>query len=367
MKTRLTYLAILLLLLSACSKDESTTTTSPSIAWKKGFDDSDNISIANRKNVLEKTSNNGFLLAIDGYVMEYDSQGNSINEFHFTGSIYELQASKDGGYILYGKGDGDNYNWFVKTDAAFGNPIEYTFLTPISNSIAFIEEVTDGFIVGSRGYSSDNYDSWITKMDNDGNQVWQYVFEKELDEEVRGIEITDNGDLLVLSSQSREQDIYENVWITKLSGDGNLIWEQTFLEKDYGETPYEICQRLEGGYLVMTTYLPATIIYQIDDNGEIIDENEIDADYIVLKETNDGNFILTGTFLYRTLSPMAENYSYGSTAKINSNGEIIWEMYDSEFCYNCDGISIVETSDGGYVTLSVDVYDGFFLSKINPE
>ncbi|NOX48143.1 MAG: hypothetical protein GXO89_14310, partial [Chlorobi bacterium] len=112
--------------------------------------------------------------------------------------------------------------------------------------VVAILELDDGFVIGAYGGSDDgdltgsnwhgNNDIWIIRIDFFGNIIWQKCYGGSLDEWTINIfETSDNGILFFGNTESQDGDVVGNhsqseyskdIWLVKLSGEGELLWQQ---------------------------------------------------------------------------------------------------------------------------------------------
>jgi len=132
--------------------------------------------------------------------------------------------------------------WALKIDAAgileWSNYYGGSFTdTPLG----VVATADNGFIMVGSSDSNDvditnnkgSYDFWVIKISSDGTLVWDKSFGGSEIDEARAICSTHDGNFMVVGdTRSSDSDITINnggadVWILKISSEGNLIWEQT--------------------------------------------------------------------------------------------------------------------------------------------
>ena len=199
----------------------------------------------------------------DFWVLKLSPEGeiNWQKTFGFSGRDYgtALLETKDGGFLITGvldvsasNGQGIAKNkmvthaegdfWALKIDAAgileWSNYYGGSFTdTPLG----VVATADNGFIVAGSSDSNDvditnnkgSYDFWVIKISSDGTLVWDKSFGGSEIDEARAICSTHDGNFMVVGdTRSSDSDITINnggadVWILKISSEGNLIWEQT--------------------------------------------------------------------------------------------------------------------------------------------
>ncbi|NPD47626.1 MULTISPECIES: T9SS type A sorting domain-containing protein [unclassified Lentimicrobium] len=194
---------------------------------------------------------------------------------NYSNSIIKISA----GYLIggtTGSDDGDvaggNHGpddiWVIKTDL-YGNLIwEKTFGGSDSDRLDALIKSNDStcYFIG-RSYSTDGDvesgnqgygDHWLVKLNTDGEIIWEKTFGGSNIERLANIQLTPEGDILVLSrTSSSDGDLnYENpdgssyIWFYKVSSEGELLWSDVFGGNgpNYG---FDLLQTSDGGYLIL--------------------------------------------------------------------------------------------------------------------
>ena len=196
---------------------------------------------------LVKLSNNGTLLWEKSFGFSGADYGTTLLEteeggFLITG-VLDVSASNGQGIaknkmVTHAGGD----FWALKIDAAgiveWSNYYGGSFTdTPLG----VVATADNGFIVVGSSDSNDvdiknnkgSYDFWVIKISSKGTLVWEKSFGGSEIDEARAICSTHDGNFMVVGdTRSSDSDITINnggadVWILKISSEGNLIWEQT--------------------------------------------------------------------------------------------------------------------------------------------
>lgn len=152
--------------------------------WSKAFGTSGD---DDGKSVLEVSD--GYLIAgsahnpanntTDGYLLKVDFNGNQVwSKFYGSPSeidkINDLVLAADGNIVLTGFTGAVSNGWLLKTDID-GNQIwSKTFGGPLGDEANGILKTTNGDLVvtGVTELSTSNADAFLTRFDNDGNQLW---------------------------------------------------------------------------------------------------------------------------------------------------------------------------------------------------
>jgi uncharacterized repeat protein (TIGR01451 family) len=267
----------------------------------------------------------------EGLVLKVDSNGDTVWHKYIGGSgedyIASVELTNDGNYILAGHTSSN-----------------------------------DGDVSGNNGYE----DLWIVKMNPDGNIIWQKCIGGSLWELAYSIKPTSDGGFIILgNSASNDGDVSNNpyspsqqIWLVKLDMNANVIWDRIVSGPTTGwePNPSSVQETLDGGYIVggstnISTNNGALDIWvlKLDAVGNIIWEKSIggsDNDQLFdLKQTSDGNFILSG---YTTSSDGDfignVNGYYGVILKLDVIGNILWQKFLDYSLYR-----ISQTTDGGFI------------------
>ena len=243
------------------------------VQWQKCFGGSCNDEILN----LQVTSDSGFLCSgvscsTDGdvtgnhglndlWVIKVDKNGNLKWEKSLGGSSQDVGTCaaeiNDGGVIIGGlteSNDGDvncqqhgGYDaWMVKLDSL--RNIEWQKCYGGSNTDAIIQILPqdDGsylFLGKTDSYDGDITDQhgagdfWVGKTDHWGNLLWNHCYGgTEYDDPLFIKRLSDGKFIIGGQTKSNNGDVtnnhsftgYTDMWIIKITSDGDLIWEQCF-------------------------------------------------------------------------------------------------------------------------------------------
>ena len=186
-----------------------------------------------------------------------------------------------------------------------------------------IQTEDNGFIIVGSSDSNDTdissnigtYDFWVLKISPSGNLIWEKSFGGTQIDEARAIVATNDGNYLIAGdTRSNDIDISNNkgaadLWIIKISPEGNLLWEKTI-----GGTNFDVARSIlksqNNGFIIAGSSRSNNIdvavnngqndawILKVDDNGSLIWEttiggSNIDFAYSVA-ELNDGSIVAVG-------------------------------------------------------------------------
>ena len=233
-----------------------------------------------------------------------------------------------------------------------------------------IIEISDGYIAGGALYDSvtDRTQRFLTKIDFDGNTIWEKFYESPKVGGIRGIDITKNGTIIATGySNTPNWGEFQGFvfivdegdgFIMEIDNAGNLLWEN-IIDAPQGTKVREI----EDGYIVCSCVWNWTAgagdhmdfcLIKTDTLGNTIwkkylggleDDHLYDFDL-----TNDGGYILGG----HTLSYDVENWDY-LLMKTDNDGNEEWHRtfgqprgYDAQYIHD-EAYGVRQTPDGGYI------------------
>jgi hypothetical protein len=203
---------------------------------------------------------------------------------------------------------------------------------------------------------------------SEANVLWEKTYGGAGDDRAFYAATVADGFVVVGSSTSFQPD-KTIAWVLKLDQDGNVLWNQTFLEGAGSEFRFVLC--LDDGFLLVgNVFLPSGdtdgYVVRIDDNGNSVwnitlGGEDLDKLFSAV-ETQDG-FVLVGL-----------TYSFGNDSevwivKIDGSGGEVWNKTYGGALEDA-GRAIVATEDNRFVvagytnSIGNGDYD-FFLLKID--
>ena len=250
---------------------------------------------------LLETNDNGYLITGVLDVTASNGQGNSRStQRHAGGDIWAIKLNNSGA-LEWSKYYGGSF-----TDIPLG----------------VIKTIDNGFIIAGSSDSTDTditnnkgaYDFWILKIDANGTVVWGKNFGGSEIDEVSAITQTNDGNFIIVGdTRSADKDVSKNngaadIWILKVSTEGNLIWEKTI-----GGSSFDVAKAIyktqDNGFLIAGSSRSLdngfqnkgqndALILKIDENGNLlwkktVGGSEIDFLYDVV-ELNNKSIIAVG-------------------------------------------------------------------------
>ncbi len=281
----------------------------------------------------------------------------------FGGSGYEnaegVQQTTDGGYIIAGStasyGVGGLDFWLVKTDANGDTLWTRTFGGGGVDGARDVKQTNDGgYILGgaTESYGAGSFDFWLVKTDSLGVEQWNRTFGGFYWEGFQTVHQTSDGGYILGGFTSSFGAGSEDFWLVKTDSSGNEQWNRTF-GGGYNDCAFNLQQTMDGGYiLVGQTYsfgagdadfwMVKTDSLGVEQWSRTFGGISGDHCYSV-QQTSDGGYILAG-----------ETWSFGAgnndfwLVKTDSAGTELWNRTYGGSDWD-SGISVQQTSDGGYV------------------
>jgi predicted secreted protein len=226
----------------------------------------------------------------DAWVIKIDKNGNKIWDKTFGGSKNDEANAiikADNGYIIVGDTDDSFFGvgsvdaWVIKIDKN-GNKIwDKTFGGSKYDEADAIIKADNGYIIAgyTESFGAGNYDTWVIKIDKNGNKIWDKTFGGRKDDEADAIIKVNNGYIIAGYTDSFGAGD-RDVWVIKIDKNGNKIWDKTF-GGTYYDDAYAII-KADNGYIIVgdtddsffgVGSVDAWII-KIDKNGNKIWDNE---------------------------------------------------------------------------------------------
>ena len=213
-----------------------------------------------------------------------------------------------------------------------------------SDGVAFsVRQTSDGgYIIGGS--------QWVMKTDSIGNEEWRNDFDSG---HARSVQQTADGGCVICGWTVDSAGLGEaEAWVMKLDSSGNEEWGKRFGPGD----AWSVQQTADGGYIIGAatncsvdemgdTDRCDVRVIRIDSSGDLqwektfSDPNEGSGLGLSLQQTSDGGYIIlasrsgTGSFLTKT----------------NSEGNEMWEKTFEGFRSSSP---VQQTSDGGYAFLA---------------
>jgi hypothetical protein len=386
-----------IILFSACNKTKDKQTDPPipnnkAVTWNKTFGGSNYdfaksvVQLPSGDYVMAGTTRStdgdvtGGRVGYDAWMVKTDTAGNKIWSFTYGTNADEhvsnLIATADGGFLLVGH-VGFNFDttinsgWIIKTNSTGNQQWRKDYITSTDSKIIDVVNANGGgyIAVGYTTGSPNGRDGWITKIDANGNPVWNKTLGGTKEDQITSIiKASDGGYIVAGSSASSDVNLTTNrggfdAWITNIDETGNSQWSKTFggSNKDYITG---IVAANDGGYVAVGSTKSADgdvllnrgsfdeLVIKIDRNGNkqwVKTFGGTNDEYVTSVAAGDGGFLTVG---YTN----STNYDVNRTAgdfggwliKMDGNGS---KTASSTYGDNYDDLmdKIISTQDGGYI------------------
>ncbi len=177
----------------------------------------------------------------DGWIVRLNAEGNKQWSKVFGGEsdeeINDVWLTDDGGYVVAGStesfGSGGEDLWVVKLDSTGETEWQMTYGGEEDDVAYSVQQTADGgyIVAGSTSSYGTNGDSWIIKLDAEGNVQWHKVFGEDYYDMVTSIRQTDDGGYIASGSSylygPEGEDLGRAFWVAKFDPEGNLLWYRT--------------------------------------------------------------------------------------------------------------------------------------------
>ncbi|MEW4923233.1 hypothetical protein [Algibacter sp. 2305UL17-15] len=274
--------------------------SSGTISWEKslGFSGADN------GNALIQTKDGGYLVTGVLDVSASNGQGNSkikLTKRHAGGDYWAIKLNANG-----------EKQWSKFYGGTFTDT-PYDAIETADNDFLIVgsSDSADVDINNNKG----TYDFWVIKISETGTLLWEKSFGGSGIDEAWGIVASDDGNYVIVGdTRSNDKDVSKNngaadVFLIKISTNGNLIWQKTFGGSSF-DTARSISKTNSGGYLISGSSRSSNIdvsenkgqndawVLKLDANANLewqktVGGSNIDIAFDAV-ELNDGSVIAVG-------------------------------------------------------------------------
>jgi hypothetical protein len=152
--------------------------------------------------------------------------------------------------------------------------------------------------IGDHTHRADGIGAYVTRIDGDGNHLWTRLFGGEGDDIANSVAITENGNIVVAGAFGYDLTIGEGVlesagaddiFVAKLSPDGERIWARAFGGRDVDAAHYVAAG--PGGRIYVTGVFRDEVRF-----GQVTLTSEGDADIFVLALSSEGEPLWARSF-----------------------------------------------------------------------
>ena len=306
----------------------------------------------------------------DAWVVKIDSNGNEEWNQTFGGQysdrFYSIIQNNDRDFVCCGYtssfGNGGEDAWVVKIDSNGNEEWNQTFGGQYSDRFYCIQKVEDenyvltGFT--SQNYGSNKEDTWLVKISNNGEEIWNKIFGGNYYDYGGSVKQTIDNGFVIVGLISHDPDLYNaDSFVIKTNNHGNIIWEKTY-GGPYLEYGTDIIQINNGSYIisgVSQQYLDDgggsdgnIELIKIDSSGNIDWIQSIgDSNYHdfcnSIKQTIDNKYIIVGSKIDFSVAD-----SQVTLTKCDINGFVEWSKVYGNIGEDV-GVDVIQTQTGEYV------------------
>jgi hypothetical protein len=270
-----------------------------------------------------------------------------------------VKQTADGGFICAGHTHSFNVEGFdiylIKTDAAGNVEWEKTYGGPNSQYINYVINTSDGgfLMIGRTSIFLVPSDIYILKVDAAGEFLWDKKIGGEYKDEGRWCTETQEGDYIFAGLRCPDESSGYGA-VIKTDSEGNILWEKEYEGSD-NSSIYCIENSSDNGF-IFTGFTFSNEsdftdgwLAKIDSDGELLWEETFreaeDNSYLLvaLKENPEGDIVACGkTDFYE----MEENNAW--LLKTDPDGEKIWsKTFGGDFNDGPEALDM--TNDGGII------------------
>lgn len=182
---------------------------------------------------------------------------------------------------------------------------------------------TDGgyVISGTLQPAGETLDGYVTKVDEDGEEIWSFLRGDEGVDYLSSVVETDDGYLFAGAKGAPNKNVKGDAWLVKTDGEGNVEWEETYAGES--RSSFYTVRTLDDGYVAMgSSNEDGGIIVRLDEDGERLWNRSHGIVIGDSRRTEDG-FLIAG-------GKLGSSGLVTWLAEIDGEGELLWERtYDA--------------------------------------
>lgn len=314
----------------------------------------------------------------DFYIIKLNSLGDIVWTRKFGGIgadwIVDIKSIEED-YILTGysiTNSKGNYDFYVSKITSEGDSIWSILLGDNQCDWGFSSVITSNKNIFSLGstYSFGNGtiakdDVYLVKISSDGDTLFTKTYGDSLNAETgRDIIETKDNNIVILSTSYHEQN--QSIVISKINESGGIIWSKIY-KGNY--EPSKIIEDNDANLIITGTrytfgseYDEDMLIFKLDQDGDSIScktYGNLRENGYYINLTNDDNYIVCG-------SSGGENGGQRDLGlfKISKDNKLIWQKTFNLSGYGIDwGAYIKQTYDNGFLVVGPKGFGGSFILK----
>ena len=320
---------------------------------------------------VKQTIDGGYILACDILnslsLIKTDMNGDTVWIQSYGGYAVEwgdlVHQTSDEGFILSGyiSNAGDANIYIVKTSSSGTLLWSKSYGGTKSEWASSLKKTFDGgyIIAGSTSsFGAGSNDIYLIKLSSDGNIIWTKTYGTTGSEYGKGVQTTSDGGFIITGWG------IGGAYLIKTNSFGDTLWTRTY-GGDIGDIGWSILQTSDAGYVIGGTASFAgnsdLLLFKTDSSGfpqwsKSYGNTDGSDEGYQIAPTSDGGYILTGRFVY--------NFRDVALIKTNAVGDTLWTRIFGGQGGDL-GISVQQTSDNGYIiTGESNVLGGLGLTDI---
>ncbi len=218
------------------------------------------------KGYIVASSTNSYGNSYQACLMKRDSLGGYVWQKTYGGEdwdfVYDIAKTYDNGFVFcgetYNNTNGNSDVWVVKTN----NQGDTLWTRTIGGSLAdkgnsIIETADSNILVaGVRTTISDSTQAYVLKFDKDGVLIWDSLYGGTAYEGANDIITTQDGNIVFTGTSTSFGVGDKDYYVVKINQNGNIIWEQVF--NDVGDEEGFAIHEISNGNLMNVGYTKAT-------------------------------------------------------------------------------------------------------------
>ncbi len=305
----------------------------------------------------------------DGWLVVIDREGELLFDQNYGGegsdTFYNFLVTEENEFYMVG--DLGRDFWLVKANEDAEQVFSETYVEEHGHHGYAIAETENGnFILGGyEGYRTvHSADAYVILVNPDGEEIWSRTYGGDEWDLINEIVPTDDGGFLLIGRTHSFGAGDWDIWVLKIDEDGDQIWSRTYGGQS-DEMFGSLVQLENGNYLLAIRtqsfndedHRYSCWLLELDDEGEVVREDlydDIEFIYITdMIQSRYGGFILVGSERLEFVNEDGENDYHldGFVMKLDEEREMSWvETYGVE--PTGDGFnSVVQMDDCGFLIL----------------
>ena len=279
-------------------------------------------------------------------------------------AVYSVRQTSDGGYIATGNtnsfGAGSQDIWLIKIDGERNVTWQKTYGGSAYDYANSVQQTADGgyIIAGStESFGVASEDVWVLKLDGNGDVVWQKTYGGDANYDyANSIQQTADGGYIVAGFTTSFGEGNGDAWVLKLDGNGDVVWQKTYGGSGT-DFAYFVQQTAEGGYIVagFTRSFGESNgdawLLKLDQDGNVTWQKAYGSTGTEsansIQQTSDGGYIVAGTTTTFSTGPRD-----AWLLKLDQDGNVTWQKTYGGIDYDLI-FFIQQTTDGGYIAAGI--------------